>query len=51
LTDFFRAKTPGVDIDGLAAKLQEDGAESFVASWDELLKVIASKSAMLGQAA
>lgn len=35
----------------LAAKLQEDGAKSFVASWNELLAVIASKSAALGSAA
>ena len=41
----------GVDIETLAAKLQEDGAKSFVASWNELLAVIASKSAALGNAA
>ena len=41
----------GVDIETLAAKLQEDGAKSFVASWNELLAVIASKSAALGSAA
>jgi transaldolase len=41
----------GVDIQTLAAKLQEDGAKSFVASWNELLAVIASKSAALGSAA
>jgi transaldolase len=40
-----------VDIDPLAAKLQEDGAKSFVASWTELLAVIASKSAALASAA
>src|SRR5262249_1030005 len=32
----------GIDIDQLAAKLQEDGAKSFVSSWNELLAVIAS---------
>jgi len=47
LADFARA---GVDVDALAAKLQEDGAKSFVASWNELLGVIASKSAALGKA-
>ncbi len=31
----------------LAAKLQSEGAASFVASWNELLGVIASKSASL----
>jgi transaldolase len=40
----------GVDLDALAAKLQKDGAESFVTSWNELLKVIASKSSSLAQA-
>ena len=34
----------GVDLDALATKLQEEGAASFVASWDELLGVIDSKS-------
>ncbi len=41
----------GVDIDALAAKLQEDGAKEFVKSWNELLTVIASKSAALNKAA
>jgi len=37
----------GVDIDALAKKLQDDGADSFVKSWNELLSVIAGKSATL----
>jgi len=37
----------GVDLDALAARLQEEGAAAFVASWNELLRVIASKSASL----
>jgi transaldolase len=37
----------GVDVAALAAKLQTDGAASFVASWNELMGVIASKSAAL----
>jgi transaldolase len=37
----------GVDVDALAAKLQKEGAESFVKSWNELMAVIASKSAAL----
>ncbi len=37
----------GVDVEALAAQLQEDGAKSFVKSWHELLAVIASKSAAL----
>jgi transaldolase len=47
LTEFRRA---GVDVEALAAKLQEDGAASFVASWNDLLGVIASKSAALAKA-
>lgn len=34
----------GVDLEALAAKLQDDGAASFVRSWHELLGEIASKS-------
>ena len=34
----------GVDVMALAAQLQEEGAKSFVASWNELMDVIASKS-------
>lgn len=37
----------GIDIDALAAKLQDDGAKSFVASWNELIDVISSKAAAL----
>jgi len=40
----------GIDIDELAAKLQDDGAESFVSSWNDLMEVIASKSATLTKA-
>ncbi|HVN45602.1 MAG TPA: transaldolase [Steroidobacteraceae bacterium] len=41
----------GIDVDALAAKLQEEGAAAFVASWNDLMAVIASKSAALGRAA
>jgi transaldolase len=41
----------GIDIKKLAAKLQDDGAKSFVNSWNELMEVIASKSAKLTKAA
>jgi transaldolase len=34
----------GVDVVKLAAELQEEGAQSFDASWQELLKAIATKS-------
>jgi transaldolase len=37
----------GVDIDALAARLQLEGAESFVKSWRELMNRIAAKSAAL----
>jgi transaldolase len=40
----------GIDIDALAAQLQDEGAKSFVKSWDELMGVIASKSAALAKA-
>jgi transaldolase len=43
-------RNAGVDLDALAAKLQEEGAASFVASWNELLGVITSKSAALAKA-
>jgi transaldolase len=41
----------GIDIDQLAAKLQDDGAKSFVNSWNDLMNVIASKSDALKEAA
>jgi len=34
----------GIDIDALAAELQDEGAKSFVKSWNELMEVIESKS-------
>jgi transaldolase len=40
----------GVDCDSLAAKLQDEGAKSFVKSWNDLMGVIASKSAVLKKA-
>jgi len=40
-----RFTAAGVDLDALAAKLQEDGAKAFSASWDDLLRCVASKSA------
>ena len=38
----------GVDVDALAAQLQEDGAKAFVKSWNELLEGIARKTATAG---
>jgi transaldolase len=37
----------GIDVDALAAQLQDEGAKSFVQSWNELMAVITSKSAAL----
>jgi transaldolase len=37
----------GIDVGALAAQLQSDGAKSFVQSWNELLGVLAAKSADL----
>jgi transaldolase len=41
----------GVNVDALAAQLQDEGAKSFVKSWIELMEVIASKSDALKKAA
>jgi transaldolase len=40
----------GIDVDALAAQLQEEGAKSFVKSWDELMSVIDQKSAAMRKA-
>jgi transaldolase len=47
LTEFARA---GIDPGALGAKLQDEGAKSFVKSWNELMTVIAAKSATLAKA-
>jgi transaldolase len=47
LAEFAKA---GIDVDAVATQLQEEGAKSFVASWNELLEVIESKSAALKKA-
>jgi transaldolase len=47
LAKFTRA---GIDIDALAAQLQDEGAKSFVKSWNELLECIASKTEALKKA-
>jgi transaldolase len=39
-----------IDIDALAVQLQDEGAKSFVKSWNDLMEVIASKSAALKKA-
>jgi transaldolase len=40
----------GVNVDVLASQLQDEGAKSFVDSWNELMNVIAAKSADLAKA-
>jgi transaldolase len=47
LAEFARA---GIDVDALAAQLQEEGAKAFVSSWNELVKVLATKTAALQKA-
>ena len=41
----------GIDIDALATQLQDEGAKSFVKSWNELMGVIESKSASIQKTA
>jgi transaldolase len=41
----------GINVDALAVQLQEEGATSFVKSWNELMGVIESKSTALKTAA
>jgi transaldolase len=48
LAQFTRA---GVDLAALAAKLQKEGADAFVKSWDSLMEVIGSKATALKKAA
>jgi transaldolase len=45
-----RFANAGIDIDALAARLQDEGARTFVKSWEELLECIASKSETLKKA-
>ncbi|MGE0821111.1 MAG: transaldolase [Candidatus Binatia bacterium] len=47
LAQFAKAQ---VDINALAARLQDEGAKAFINSWNELMGVIASKSATLAKA-
>jgi transaldolase len=46
-----RFAAEGIDVDALAAQLQDDGAKSFVKSWNGLMAVIAAKGAALTQGA
>jgi transaldolase len=40
----------GIDVEALAAQLQDEGAKAFVKSWNDLLAVITAKSALLAKA-
>jgi transaldolase len=40
----------GIDVDALAARLQDEGAKLLVKSWNDLMAVITSKSAALKEA-
>jgi transaldolase len=40
----------GIDVDALAARLQDEGAKSFVAPWNELMACIDSKSSAIKKA-
>ena len=48
LAEFAKA---GIDIGALATQLQDEGAKSFVKSWNELLEVIESKTAAIQKTA
>lgn len=48
LAEFAKA---GIDVDALAAQLQDEGATSFVKSWQDLLRHIADKSRTLAATA
>jgi transaldolase len=41
----------GIDVDALAAQLQDEGAKAFVKSWTDLMDVIASKCSKVKQTA
>ncbi len=43
--------TSGIDIDKLATQLQDEGAGAFVKSWNELMKVIESRSSVIRRTA
>jgi len=47
LAEFGKA---GIDVDALAARLQDEGAKSFVSSWNDLIGVIEAKSSEIRKA-
>jgi len=40
----------GVDLDALAARLQDDGAASFVKSWNDLMACVDGKASAIRKA-
>ncbi len=45
-----RIGAAGIDVDALAEKLQRDGAEAFVRSWNQLMQRLAGKAKALADA-
>jgi len=45
-----RFAAAGIDVRALSNQLQDEGAKSFVSSWNDLMGVISSKSAVLKRA-
>ena len=49
-TELARFAEAKIDVDALSKQLQDEGAKSFVNSWNDLMGVISSKSAALKRA-
>jgi transaldolase len=49
-TDLVRFAKAGIDVDALAARLQEEGAASFIKSWNDLTACIESKRVTMRKA-
>ena len=45
-----RFKAAGIDIDALAQQLQDEGAASFVKSWNDLMQLVATKGQAMRKA-
>ena len=48
--EFSQFAAAGIDVRALSNRLQDEGAKSFVSSWNDLMGVISSKSAVLKRA-
>ena len=46
-TTLAKFRSPGVDVDALAARLQSEGAKGFVDSWNDLMAHIDDQSVAL----